>query len=60
MLPAPTQVEAAQILRIKKNLVKMYSTMTGRTPDQIILDLDRDNYLSAQEALDHGKGQPAE
>lgn len=48
------KVEAAQILRIKKNLVGMYSKMTGRTPDQIIQDLDRDNYLSAQEALDHG------
>jgi hypothetical protein len=49
------QVEAAQILRIKKNLVGMYSKMTGRTPEQIIKDLDRDNYLSAQEALEHGQ-----
>ena len=48
------QVEAAQILRIKKNLVGMYSKMTGRTQEQIVEDLDRDNYLSAQEALDHG------
>lgn len=30
------KVEAAQILRIKKNLVGMYSKMTGRTPDQIV------------------------
>lgn len=49
-----SQVEAAQILRIKKNLVGMYSKMTGRTQEQIIIDLDRDNYLSAQEALEHG------
>jgi hypothetical protein len=49
------QVEAAQILRIKKNLVRMYSQMTGRPTEQIIQDLDRDNYLSAQEALDHGQ-----
>lgn len=48
------KVEANQILRIKKNLVGMYSKMTGRTHEQIIEDLDRDNYLSAQEALDHG------
>lgn len=48
------KVEAAQILRIKKNLVGMYSKMTGRTTEQIVIDLDRDNYLSAQEALDHG------
>lgn len=48
-------MEAAQILRIKRSLVKMYSTMTGRTVEQIVIDLDRDNYLSAQEALDHGE-----
>lgn len=48
------KVEAAQILRIKRNLVGMYSKMTGRTQEQIIKDLDRDNYLSAQEALEHG------
>ncbi|EWM25441.1 atp-dependent clp protease proteolytic subunit [Nannochloropsis gaditana] len=48
------KVEAAQILRIKKNLVGMYSKMTGRATEQIVMDLDRDNYLSAQEALEHG------
>jgi hypothetical protein len=29
-------VEAAQIMRIRDNLVKMYSMMTGQTQDQII------------------------
>ena len=44
------KVEAAQIVRIKENLVKLYSMMTGQTTDQIIKDLDRDNFMSAQEA----------
>lgn len=48
------RVEANQILRIKDNLVRMYSLMTGRTKEQIVEDLDRDNYLSAEEALEHG------
>jgi ATP-dependent Clp protease protease subunit len=48
------KVEAAQILRIKENLVKMYSMMTGQTQETIIKDLDRDNFMSAQEALDYG------
>jgi ATP-dependent protease ClpP protease subunit len=30
------KVEAAQIMRIRDNLVKMYSMMTGQTQDQII------------------------
>jgi len=48
------KVEAARILRIKDNLVRMYSQMTGQTQEQIIIDLDRDNFMSAQEALEYG------
>ena len=35
------RVEASQIMRIRNNLVKMYSLMTGQTTEQIVLDLDR-------------------
>jgi len=48
------KVEAKQIMKIRDNLVKMYSMMTGRTQDQITKDLDRDNFLSAQEAVEYG------
>lgn len=48
------KVEAAQILRIRDNLVKMYSMQTGQTQDRIVKDLDRDNFMSAQEACDYG------
>ena len=48
------KVEAAQIIRIKENLVKLYAMMTGQTQDQIIRDLDRDNFMSAQEACEYG------
>mmetsp|Transcript_33317 Transcript_33317/g.103224 ORF Transcript_33317/g.103224 Transcript_33317/m.103224 type:complete len:241 (-) Transcript_33317:44-766(-) len=48
------KVEAAQIIRIKDNLVKLYSMMTGQTQEQIIQDLDRDNFMSAQEACEYG------
>lgn len=46
--------EASQIMRIRDNLVKNYSMMTGQTQDQIFKDLDRDNFMSAQEAVDYG------
>jgi ATP-dependent Clp protease, protease subunit len=46
--------EAAQIMRIRDNLVKMYSMMTGQTQDRIVRDLDRDNFLSAKEAVEYG------
>ena len=48
------KVEARQIMKIRDNLVKMYSMMSGQTQDQITKDLDRDNYLSAQEAVEYG------
>jgi len=48
------KVEASQIMRIRNNIVKMYSLMTGQTPEQITIDLDRDNFMSAQDALKYG------
>ena len=48
------KVEAAQIMKIRDNLVKMYSMMTGQTTETIINDLDRDNFLSAYEAQEYG------
>ena len=48
------RVEASQIMRIRNNLVKMYSLMTGQTQEQIVIDLDRDNFMSAEDALKYG------
>lgn len=48
------RVEASQIMRIRNNIVKMYSMMTGQTVDQVTKDLDRDNFMSAEEALKYG------
>jgi ATP-dependent Clp endopeptidase proteolytic subunit ClpP len=48
------RVEADQIYKIKNTLATMYAEMTGRTRAQIMIDLQRDNYMSAQQALDYG------
>eukprot|EP00566_Odontella_aurita_P017815 CAMPEP_0113551362 /NCGR_PEP_ID=MMETSP0015_2-20120614/14483_1 /TAXON_ID=2838 /ORGANISM="Odontella" /LENGTH=267 /DNA_ID=CAMNT_0000452247 /DNA_START=551 /DNA_END=1354 /DNA_ORIENTATION=+ /assembly_acc=CAM_ASM_000160 len=48
------KVEAAQVMRIRDNLVKMYSMMSGQTTEQITKDLDRDNFMSAQDAMEYG------
>jgi hypothetical protein len=48
------RVEASQIMRIRNNIVKMYSMMSGQTVEQVTLDLDRDNFMSAEEALKYG------
>lgn len=46
--------EASQILRIRNNIMKQYSSMTGKTIEQIKKDLNRDNFMTAKEALDYG------
>eukprot|EP00541_Cyclophora_tenuis_P004002 CAMPEP_0116556976 /NCGR_PEP_ID=MMETSP0397-20121206/8989_1 /TAXON_ID=216820 /ORGANISM="Cyclophora tenuis, Strain ECT3854" /LENGTH=261 /DNA_ID=CAMNT_0004082393 /DNA_START=72 /DNA_END=857 /DNA_ORIENTATION=- len=48
------KVEAAQIMRIRDNICKLYAMFTGKQMDQIIKDLDRDNFFSSHEAVAYG------
>ncbi|EME29429.1 ATP-dependent Clp protease proteolytic subunit 2 [Galdieria sulphuraria] len=48
------QVEARQILRIKESLVRDYCNMTGQPYEKMLKDLDRDNFMSAYEAIEYG------
>ncbi|CBJ26347.1 ATP-dependent Clp protease, proteolytic subunit [Ectocarpus siliculosus] len=54
ILAAGAKVEATQIMHIRDNIVRMYAMMTGQTQEQITIDLDRDNFMSAQAAADYG------
>ena len=48
------EIQAKEILRIKKNLSEILSKATGKDVEQIMRDTERDNYMSAQEALEYG------
>ena len=48
------QIVAENILKTKKKLNEMLAANTGQTYDQICLDTERDNYMSAEEALKYG------
>ncbi len=48
------KIHADHILMIKQKLNKILSDNTGKTLEQIEQDTDRDNYLSAKEALEYG------
>ena len=48
------QIQAEQILRIKKTLNEILAANTGKPLEQIEKDTDRDNYMTAQQALDYG------
>ncbi|MEL6223976.1 MAG: ATP-dependent Clp protease proteolytic subunit [Cyanobacteria bacterium J06627_8] len=48
------EIEARQIIRIKRELNDLMAHHTGKTVDQIEKDTDRDYFLSAQEAMEYG------
>ncbi len=48
------KIQADHILKIKDKLNKILSENTGKPIEQVEKDTDRDNYLSAEEALEYG------
>lgn len=48
------QIQAEQILKIKDKLNRILSQRTGQPLEKVIADTERDNYMSAQEALEYG------
>jgi ATP-dependent Clp protease, protease subunit len=47
-------IQANQILKTKKKLNQFLSDWTGKPLEQVEKDTDRDNYMSAAEALEYG------
>ena len=48
------KIVADHILKTREKLNKILAENTGKSIEQIALDTERDNYLSAQEALEYG------
>jgi len=48
------QIEAEHILRIKKKMNEFLAANTGRPVEEITRDTDRDNWMSAEEAVAYG------
>ena len=48
------EIQAKQILRIKATLNEILAANTGKPLEMIEKDTDRDNYMTAEEALDYG------
>lgn len=48
------QIQANQIIKIKKRMNKMLSEFTGQPLEKVEVDTDRDNYLTAEEAKEYG------
>ncbi len=48
------QIAAEHILKIKKKLNEILASNTGQSLQKVTNDCERDNYMSANEALDYG------
>ncbi|MBI9048365.1 MAG: ATP-dependent Clp protease proteolytic subunit [Anaerolineaceae bacterium] len=48
------EIQAKEILRLKERLNEILASHTGRTTDEIVRDTERDNYLSAEQAVEYG------
>ena len=48
------QIQAAHILRIKEKLNRILSENTGKDIETIAADCERDNYMTAEEAMEYG------
>ena len=48
------QIQAREIIRMKKLLIQYFAKHTGKGEEQIAQDLERDFYMSADEAVEYG------
>ena len=48
------EIQAREILKTKKQIVKLYCDATGKPPEEIEKAIDRDRWMSAEEALEFG------
>jgi ATP-dependent Clp protease, protease subunit len=48
------EIQAKEILRIRALMEQMLAEDTGRTTEEVSRDIERDKYLTAEQALDYG------
>ena len=48
------EIQAKEILRDRERVVELYAGHTGRKVEEIAKDIDRDKWLTPEEALDYG------
>jgi len=48
------EIQAREIIKMNQRLIKIFSAATGQTEEKIAKDIDRDYWLSAEEAKSYG------
>jgi ATP-dependent Clp protease protease subunit len=47
-------IQAKEIIRLKKLTIEYFAKHTGKSPEQIAADMERDFFMSAEEAVQYG------
>lgn len=47
-------IQAAHMARIKEQMNRIFAENTGKTYEELVRDTDRDNWMTAQQALEYG------
>ncbi len=48
------EIQAKEIIKTRETLIEIYAEATGKAPEVIDALIDRDSWMTAQEALDYG------
>ncbi|MCD1633457.1 ATP-dependent Clp protease proteolytic subunit [Martelella mediterranea] len=48
------EIQAREIIKMNERLIKIFSKATGQPEEKIAKDIDRDYWLSAEEAIEYG------
>jgi ATP-dependent Clp protease, protease subunit len=48
------EIQAKEILRIRSLMEEMLATDTGKAPEEVSRDIERDKYLTAEQAMEYG------
>jgi ATP-dependent Clp protease protease subunit len=51
---ADIEIQAKEILYLRRKMNELFARHTGQTPEKIEQDVDRDRFMSAEEALEYG------
>jgi ATP-dependent Clp protease protease subunit len=51
---ADMRIQADEILKVKKTITEILARCTGRSSEQIAKDIERDRYMTAEEAKEYG------
>jgi ATP-dependent Clp protease protease subunit len=52
--PADIQIHAQEVLATTRQMAEIISRHTGRTFDEVMRDIDRDRFMTPEEAIDYG------